>query len=137
MNRLFVCAGALALGVFVVSASVEAGGDKKKPPSISTIMKATHGKTGFRAKFQGAAKEKSWDKAEKIAKDWLACCENLLKNTPPKGEKESWEKHANGYIKAVKTIVEASGKMEDKRVNGSLGYIAKSCGGCHKEHQKK
>jgi cytochrome c556 len=138
MNRMYVLAGALALAV-VVTASVQAEDDKDKKdgkvPSIKKIMQATHSKTGFRAKYQQAVKGGDWEKAEKIAKDWLTCAENLAKNEPPKGEKQDWEKMAKNYTKAVKNIEEASGKKDAEQVKDSLGFIGKSCGTCHKAHK--
>jgi len=137
MNRLTVLAGALALAV-LVTATVQADGEKeKKVPTIKEIMKATHGKNGFRAKYEKAYKAEDWKEAAKIAKDWEACAENLAKNTPPKGGKEDWEKQANAYTKNLKTLEEATEKMEKKRIQGSLGYVGSSCKKCHTEHRGK
>jgi cytochrome c556 len=138
MNRLYVLAGALALAV-LVTATVQADDekDKKKVPTIKEIMKATHGKNGFRAKYEKAYKDENWKEAAKLAKDWEACAENLAKNTPPEGSKEDFEKQANAYVKNLKTLEEATDKMEKKRIQGSLGYVGGSCKKCHTAHKGK
>lgn len=133
MNRFYVIAGALTLGVLVAVASVEAQG--KKAASVKAVMKACHGKDGFRAKLQAALKEKSWDKASKVAKDYAACWDNMNMNEPKKGEKESWEKLNNAYGKALATLQDACKDEDAAKANGALGYIAKSCKGCHDEHK--
>ena len=123
MNRLFVLAGALALGV-ILTATVQGqdGKTEKKVPSIKKVMSLTHGKTGFKSKFEKAVKAENWKEAAKIAKDWEACAENLAKNEPPKGSKEDWEKITGSYVKTIKTLEEASEKQETKRVHQVFGH---------------
>lgn len=136
MNRWFVLAGALMLAI-VLTTTADAQGDKdKKVPTIKQIMKtANAGKNCLKAKYEKAFEDKNWDDAAKIAKDWEACAENLVKNKPAKGDKEDWEKASNAYTKAVKTIAEATGKKEEKPIQTALGYIGTSCKKCHSAHK--
>lgn len=132
MNRSFALVA--VLGFAVVISSVQ-GDDKDKLPTVKAIMKATHGKGGFREKTSAALKEKDFAKVGEVAKEWEKCAVAMEKNTPTKGEKESWAKLTAAYTKAIKTLGEAAEGKDAKKAAGALGYVGSSCGACHKSHK--
>ena len=129
---------ALALCLGLACLAVQAADDKKetKLSSIKDIM-AAHGETGIRATLSEAVKEKDWEAAGKAAKVWVALAEDLVKNKPRKGTKDSWEKLTGTYLKTVKTVAEGVAEKKPATVNGALGKIATTCMACHKAHKGK
>src|SRR5262252_3272180 len=107
MNRLFLLTGALIVGVALAGTVVQAD-EKDSKFEISDFMKKSHGKAGLRAKVTAAVvKEKDFDAAKAVAKEWLTEAQKLSKATPPKGDKEAWEKVATAYCKNVKALSDA------------------------------
>lgn len=137
MNRLYVLAGAMALAVLVSATAQGQDEKKKKTPTIKRVMALTHGKNGFKGKFEAAVKDTKWEDATKIAKDWEKCAENLAKNEPPKGEKEDWEKASKEYVKLTKDLIEGSEKMDGDKVKAALKGVGGSCKSCHTAHKAK
>lgn len=139
MNRFLAFAGLMALAcILTVARAEEDKKDKKKEdkiPSIKAIMKATHGKTAFQGKVSAALKEKDFETITKVAKEWEKCAIALGKNTPKKGEKESWEKLTEAYSKNIATMIEGAEKKDAKVVQGALGFVGSSCGKCHGPHK--
>jgi cytochrome c556 len=130
MNRFFLLAGLCAAVLMVAGAN----GADEKPMSIKEIMKAAHGK-GYVAKMGAAVKGKDFDTATSVAKDWEKAAIDLGKNTPPKGEAESWKKLTDAYTKNIKAMAKAVGDKDAKGVAASLKTVGTSCGACHKAHK--
>src|SRR5262245_44903988 len=137
MTRLFLLTGALIMAVVLASTAVQAE-DKDSKFEIGDFMKKSHGKAGLRAKITTAVlKEKDYDSAKEVAKEWLAEAQKLAKATPPKGGKDAWEKVATAYCKQVKALSDACESKDAKKAEAALKAIGGSCGGCHKAHKGK
>ncbi|MBY0227797.1 MAG: cytochrome c [Gemmataceae bacterium] len=138
MKKLLALALCLGLAGLYVQAEEDKKEDKKgkKAHSIKEVMEA-HGETGVRATVQEAIKEKDWEGASKAAKLWVALAEDLGKNKPRRGSKESWEKLSGTYEKTVKTVAEAVGEKNAARANGAIGKIGTTCKACHDAHKGK
>jgi cytochrome c556 len=133
MSRVYVLAGAVALAVVLVGATVQA--DDKDVPTISDIMKKAHGKDGLRGSITKSIKEKNWDEAAKTVKEWEMLSTSLEKNKQPKGEAGSWKMKTTTYSKTLKTLEDAIAAKDSKKATGALGKIGSSCAACHKEHR--
>jgi len=131
MNRFFLSA-ALVLAV-VLGSSIHGADDK--PMTIKQIMKISHGKDGYRSKVDAAVKGKDFDTATSVAKDWEKAAIDLGKNTPPKGEAESWKKLTDAYTKNIQAMLKAASDKNAKGVQASLKTVGSSCGACHKSHR--
>jgi hypothetical protein len=135
-RRLVAC---LAIAAFAMSLGVVAQDkkkdDKKKTPTISQIMKAVPGKNGLCAKCNAAAKDEKWDDAKKIGAELKSYGEALGKNTPKKGDKESWEKHAKSFSEAMTEIADATEKKDKEALAAGTKKFQGMCMGCHKEHK--
>jgi hypothetical protein len=111
--------------------------DKKKEMTIKDVMKAQNGKTGLGAKLSAAAKAEKWEDAEKIGKQFKELGDALAKQTPPKGEKESWEKLTKAYSEAGTAAAEAAGKKDGKALADAAKHFnpGASCKDCHSAHK--
>lgn len=134
MIRLFVLTGILALAVIVAANTTNAADDKA--PDVKAVMKKSFGgKENLKTKIQAAIKEKKWEDAEPLAKEWSECVAGLPKATPKKGEKESWEKLSATFVKNVTTLGEAVKEKDAKKANGAINGI--QCKSCHDAHRPK
>ncbi|MFQ3652493.1 MAG: cytochrome c [Gemmataceae bacterium] len=131
MNRLLLLAG-LAVAVVLVAG---ANGADEKPMSIKEVMKVAHSKDGYRAKVTAAVKDKNFDTISTVVKDWEKAAVDLSKNTPPKGEADSWKKLTEAYTKNIQAMAKAAGDKDVKGVQASLKTVGSSCGACHKSHR--
>lgn len=115
-----VCA-ALLLAI-VTSAGYQAGEGKEPKYSIEDVMK--------KAMKGGLCKKCASGKATEAEKKTLvAMFVALGQNTPPKGEKASWEKKTKALVDAAKAVAageEGAGKKLGKAAN---------CAACHKVHK--
>lgn len=137
MKRLLVLSAMLlALAVVVLGQGARAEDkDTKDEATIKKIMQKSFGKGGLCGKCIEAAKEKDWDKANMIAKEWLKAAKKLPDLKPPVGDVEGWKKKAETFVKTLTTLEAATEKKEAKRANGALGAIRGSCKSCHDNYK--
>jgi cytochrome c556 len=134
-RKLMQCSVFALMGVVGVLATYGWAISANKAASISDVMRASFGKGGFKAKISEAAKAKNYDEIAKLAKDWVACVENLLQNKPPKGDEGAWKERAEKFLKITREILAAAEKGDGKGVNANLGAVGKLCADCHKNHK--
>ncbi len=103
-----------------------------KDADISTIMKASFGKGGFKTTLPAAVKGEKWDEATKLAKEWAEYGAALGKNKPPKGDAESWKKMSEAFTASTKSILTAAEKKDAKALTKAMAF---NCQGCHKGHK--
>ena len=127
-------AGALGMlaVVFAIGASTGTAAEDKTA-DISTIMKKSFGKDGYKSSIPAAAKAEKWDDAKKLAKDWSELGASLSKNKAPKGEAKSWEEQCGKFSDATKAVLKATEDKDAKAVAKSVGGF--NCGACHKAHK--
>ena len=118
---------------------VDAQDSKNRTPSISDVMRKVNSKMGL-SKAVGKALRGdtvSWSDVEKQTKEIVEHIEDLGKNTPPKGSKESWEKLTKEYLENAKALNEAVKKKDKAKATEVMMKIGRSCGACHNVHQDK
>jgi hypothetical protein len=134
MKRL-VCGAAVVLSIF--TAALLAAAQDEKTPTIKDVMKLHKGANAPLGKLGKALKSESpdWKDIQKSTKDFVVLGASLEKNDPPKGDKSSWKKFADGYLADAKALDEAA-KAEDKSAaQKAHGKIAASCKACHVAHK--
>src|SRR5436305_5113342 len=105
MKRL-VCGAAVVLSIF--TAALLAAAQDEKTPTIKDVMKLHKGANAPLGKLGKALKSESpdWKDIQKTTKDFVVLGASLEKHDPPKGEKASWKKFADGYIADAKALDE-------------------------------
>ena len=136
MNRLV---GMAALLVVVVGLSARAQ-DRDKPPSIKAIMTKAHkGGDSILAKLREELKadDTDWAQVQKMSKELVDLGTALGKNTPPKGEKRSWQEKTSLYKANATALNKAAGRKDKKQAQGAFKRLQSSCLACHKAHRVK
>lgn len=124
----------VALAIFAGVVAVFTGGvdaQDKKAKTIKEVMGVQKSSTGAITK---AAKGGQWDAAAKTAKSWLEAANDLGKQTPPKGDADSWKKHCEKYVETVGAV---SAAIDKKDADGVTKALKLDCMGCHTSHRGK
>ena len=138
VRRLVAC---LSIAAFAMSVGAIAQDkkdkkdDKKKTPTTKEIMKKVPGKEGLVSKANAAAKGEKWDDAKKIGTELKSYGEALGKNSPKKGDKESWETHAKGFSEVMTEIADGAEKKDKEAVAAGAKKFGGLCADCHKAHK--
>ena len=141
MRPLF-CAGSLV--AFVVMACLAAGAasasdDDDETPSIKAIMEKLHkGNKSPLSSVKTALKANSpnWEEVQTQAKLFKKYGDALVKNDPPRGNKEAYAKLAKAYASSAKSFEEAAERENLKGARDAFKKISNSCTTCHKSHKK-
>jgi hypothetical protein len=117
----YLLATTLALGM-IANAFATREDDGKPKHTVKEIMKLAH-KDGLYNKVKGgaASKEEKTELAELYG--------DLVKNTPKKGDAESWKQKCDALASAAKDVAEEKPGALDKL------KAVNNCGGCHKAHK--
>jgi cytochrome c556 len=141
MRSLFCAAGVLAVLVVAGLLSGPAGATiDDEALSIKKVMKKLNsGNTAPIAKVKAALKGESpaWADVQKEAKVISTLTADLPKNDPPRGEKDSYDKLANAFASAAKTLEESAEKEDLAGSRAALKKITTSCMPCHQSHKSK
>jgi cytochrome c553 len=127
-----LCAAALLTVIGMAAAQ------NQKDLSIKDIMGKAHkggdsliGKLGKQLK----ADAPNWEEVQGETKELVSLGTGLGKNTPPKGEKESWDKLTKNYVTTAKEL-DADAQRKDKNAGtGALTQLRGMCANCHKAHK--
>jgi hypothetical protein len=113
----------LGLAALFLSAGFAGAEDAKPKYTIKEVMKITAGKDKLLAKVNEG---KGTDEDKKKI---LEAYEELAKNTPKKGDAESWKKLTTAIVAAAKDVVEGK--------EGATDALKKAtkCGDCHSAHK--
>jgi hypothetical protein len=135
---LFCCMGVAVCGLTAVSLSELSAADKDKVTPIDEIMEKAHKKgdgilPAIGKELQGA--KVNWDAVESKTKDLLLLAGDLGKNTPPKGEKVSWDKLTKAYVTNVEGLQKAAESKDVAKAKASQKALAGSCTACHSRHK--
>ena len=111
-----------------------------KTPTIKEVMKKLHGEGGLSGLIKVALnpkdKEPKWDEINERAKEVTPLAKALAKNTPPKGDAESWETFTKKYAEAAEKLEKASADKDAKVAKEALSVVT-NCKGCHEAHRIK
>jgi hypothetical protein len=140
MKRLAILA-ILALFVAVTVVFVWPVLAADKVPPVKEIMSKLNKPGGLRPNLGQdlMADEPDWDEIQKEAKEFATLASALGKNTPPVGDKGSWDRLTAAYA-ADAAALEAAALKKDKKLtlaaHGKLSVMG-LCKNCHDAHQKK
>jgi hypothetical protein len=142
MRTWFVgCAAAAALAALAVTFSrsgAEPNKDKDKDISIKDIMTKAHkGADSLIGKLDKELKdtEPDWGPIQKQTKELVDLGTALSKATPPKGDKESWEKLTKAYVDNAREMDAAAQKKDRDVTAARLKTTTTMCGKCHPLHK--
>ena len=130
-----------AFAAVVVAASVVPSviaQDKDKKMSIKEIMGAAHkGDDNLINKIKSAVKAGKWEDAQTAAKTLAENGTKLGKNTPKRGDKDSWEMLTKKYAENTKAVADATEKKDADATKTAIGTVVGSCKECHDAHRGK
>jgi hypothetical protein len=140
MKKWLYPSGAAALALVLVL--TPAGAQDKKTLTIKDVMKKLNaGPNSLTVTIDKELQDDppSWDDVKKDCKDFVKFAEALGKNTPPRGEKDSWDKLAKSYLDNAKALETAAGKEDKRAAQTAQKKLAAmdTCKGCHSEHKKR
>jgi hypothetical protein len=107
-------------------------------PNIKEIMTKAHkGPTSLLMALgmQLKADQPEWGAVQKETKELIGLGECLSKNEPPKGEKDSWSKLTQAYVKEAKELDGAAQKQDKKAATAAQAKLSGSCKACHAAHR--
>jgi cytochrome c556 len=136
MKTFVLTAGA----VLVASMSLLAGAADESTPSIKQVMVKLHkGAPSPLAKLKTdlGASAPDWDKIQKSTKDFVILGAALAKNSPSKGEKDSWVKLSDLYFEDAKALDNAAKHHDVAAAKAAQQRLSASCKSCHGVHKGK
>lgn len=99
-------------------------------------MKTGHsGKKSLLNQIKTGVKAEKWDDIQKAGKTLKKYGEDISKNTPEKGEADSWKTLTKSYKEMVTEIAEGIEEKDAKKTNAGLAKMQKSCKACHDNHK--
>ena len=118
----YVLAATLSLGMIANAFATRADDAAKPTHTVKEVMKLAH-KGGLYKKVKGgaASKEEKVELAELYA--------DMAKNTPKKGDPESWKQKCEALASAAKEVA------EDKPDAIAKLKAVNKCAACHKAHK--
>ena len=81
------------------------------------------------------ADDPEWDKLASQSKDYVAMTRQMAKYDPPRGDKESWEKHTSAFAEAAAALEKAAGAKDKEAALSAHKTLANSCNACHQAHR--
>ena len=127
---------ALACTVFL--AQHPAGAGTADAPTVKEIMKKANSPTGIYANLGQDLKDEnpSWSDIQQEAKDLATLASQLRQATPPRGDKDSWEKLTKAYADSAKTLTQATAKMDQEAARAAWARLGgETCKTCHAAHR--
>jgi hypothetical protein len=123
----------------LILAAAAAGGDAAKPPTVKEIMGKLHrGPNCLRANIARdlRADDPDWEEIEKETREFVRLAEDLPKDTPPRGGKESWDTQTKLFVSNARALHAAAEKHDRQaalKAHAKLG----NCKSCHDVHKPK
>ena len=126
----------LALALLLVNRPAGAG--TADAPTVKEIMKKANSPTGIYANLGQDLKDDnpSWPDIQQEAKDLAKLASQLRQATPPRGDKDSWDKLTKAYADNAKTLAQATAKMDQAAARAAWATMGgDACKTCHKAHR--
>jgi cytochrome c556 len=127
-------------GALLVAVALAAAQGQGKPPSVKEIMKRGHAGEASLLTALGRglkADAPAWDRLQKETKELVELGQALAKNTPPVGDKGSWEKLTRAYLGHAEALDSAVKKHDRDAAQAARARLNASCKECHKAHRKQ
>jgi hypothetical protein len=140
MKRWFYLAGGVTMAMVLVFSP--AGAQDKKTPTIKDVMKKLNAGPNSMTTTLGKELQDdppAWDDIKKETQEYLKFAEALGKNTPPKGEKDHWDKLTKDYFANAQALADAADKKDKDAARTAHRKLSApaTCKSCHDEHRKK
>lgn len=135
MRRLCVAAAA-ALGLFLALRAAGAG--NADAPMVKDIMKKANSPTGIYANLGQDLKDDnpSWPDVQKEAKELAQLASALRQATPPRGDKDSWDKLTAAYADSAQKLQKATAAMDKDAALAAWNKMGgPTCKACHAAHR--
>ena len=129
----------VALALLAALLTVPVPAQTEKVPDIKEIMAKANKPGGHYFALRRDLKDESppWDEVQASAKALSKLAVALSKNTPPKGDKASWERLTKNYAANARALDEAARKKDRKAAALVVTRIKNSCNACHDVHRPK
>ena len=135
MTRKTCLAAAVALTMML--AQRPAGAGSADAPTVKEIMGKANKPNGIYDNLRQDLKDDnpSWPDVQKEAKELATLIDALRQATPPRGDKDSWDKLTRAYADNAKALVQATAKMDLDAARAAQAKMADGCMTCHKAHK--
>ena len=123
----------LAIAILTLAGAATADG-----PNAKEIMGKANKPTGiyFTLALDLKDDNPSWPDIQQEAKDLSKLAAALRQATPPRGDKESWDKLTKSYADNAKALEQATAKMDQKAAQAAHARMGgDACMNCHKAHR--
>lgn len=138
---LVVLVVAAAVLVWPILHRTERAEGADKVPPIKEIMGKLNKPSGLRPNLGQdlMADELDWPEIQKQTKEFAQLAAALGKNTPPVGDKGSWDRLTAAYAADAAAMDAAAQKMDKKATQTVHARLSANglCKTCHDAHQKK
>lgn len=117
---------------------LSAGAGSADAPSVKEIMGKANKPTGiyFNLALDLKDENPSWPDIQQEAKDLAKLAAALRQTTPPRGDKDSWDRHTKAYAENAKALEQATAKMDQKAAQAAHAKMGgDACMACHKAHK--
>lgn len=106
--------------------------------AIERIMEKGFKKDGLRHQINAEVSKDApdWAGALKKSKEFQALCDQLTKQSPPKGDTDSWKTHTQTVLAEAKSLSECVEKKDQSKAKQSVKKINESCKACHDAHRE-
>jgi hypothetical protein len=147
MKRLTaIASGWILLGAIALLGCSDASkpsvpvGPPPEPTPLAKTMQRMHRGPGAilpSIRFGLMAEESAtWEETQQATKEYADLCASLQKETPPKGDKESWAKLTKKCVEDAMAMDAAARKKDMDATLAAHQKVSNSCGECHKAHKK-
>jgi hypothetical protein len=129
----------VALALLAALLTVPVPAQTEKVPDIKEIMAKANKPGGHYFALRRDLKDETppWDEVQASAKALSKLAVALTKNTPPKGDKASWDMLTKAYADNAKKLEDAANKKDKKAAEAAaLAMGDTACNACHKAHRK-
>lgn len=107
-------------------------------PTVKEIMAKANKPTGtyFTLALDLKDDNPSWPDIQQETKELAKLAAALRQATPPRGDKESWDKLTKAYADNAKALEQAAAKMDQKAAQTAHARMGgDACMTCHKAHR--
>ncbi len=107
-------------------------------PTVKDIMKKANSPTGIYANLGQDLKDDnpSWSDIQQEAKQTAMLAAALRQTTPPRGDKESWDKLTKQYADNAAALQQATAKMDQDAARAAWAKLGgETCKTCHAAHR--
>ena len=136
MRRGLAQVAVVAVLVGTMAATIPAGA-QNKTLTIKDVMARLHkGPNCLRATLNKAlnSDDPNWAEVQRQSKEFAELAEALTKNTPPKGDKDSWNKLSGQFATTAKAMDQAAHSKAKADVVAAWSKLG-NCKACHNAHK--